>query len=348
MNVLLIIAIILIGILPILYELRVKIFDFFNVKNLFIAYFLIILPISGYVSLATNDIDPIINLDTVVFNIYYTKAILATLVGLVCFQLGYYGTGNKSIKVPAFLKTTWISTNLSLLYWTFFIVGIGSFLLFLSVNGGLSNFLKIREYFRSEGVSGQGIYMYPSTQLLAFSAFLFFFNSIIIKNKVISFFRSSITIAKVFTFFIICITPSLVFGFRSLTGIFILQFLVIWNYGYKVIPFQKIIFILILLMACFSFYGIYREIPVNEKVSFNSIQKVVSEHPQIVYGILTRVKGTETVAAVIKRLETTKEYDLGYKSVYEALTVPIPHSIWKSKPIPSSVRFTTYFFDCYR
>jgi hypothetical protein len=344
MDYFLIFAIIVVGLIPVLYEISKGIFDFFNIKNLFLVYYIIVLAVSGYYSLTTGKVDKVIGLPVEANQIYYTRALIAALIGIVGFQLGYYATSNRGIKLPSFLNSNWKPLNLSFLYYSFIIIGLLAFSIFLLLNGGLMNFLENREAFRQRGVSGQGIMMYPSTQLMAFACFLFFFSKIILRynnntltNKWMKYLLLIIVLS-------VCILPSFIFGFRSLIGISILQFLVLWNYGYKKIGTGRLIPIFLIIMLGFTIYGIVRGIPANRDINLKEIKEVLKKEPQLAYNAILRVRGTEIVASVIKRLSESKEYDLGYKAIFEAVTIPIPHLLWKNKPHTSTVRFTTYFF----
>lgn len=314
-------------------------FDFFNFRNTFIIYFLIELAVSGFISISTRQVDSIA-LDPVMFKDYYFKSLLASLLGITFFQLGYLFSGKKRLKIPSALISPWRPTNSLFLARVYFLVGFLSFSLFLIVNGGLSQFLTDIEVFRAGGISGQGILLYPSTQLLIIGVLIYFLNGI--KNNT-KWSNKRVAFISVILL-IIALLPTLIIGFRSLLLLPILQFLVIWNYAYKKIHMVKLIPVGLIFIGIFITYGIIREIPSQANISVEQALEVVSEKPELAYSAISRTKGTEVVASVIKKLEETGNYDLGYKSFFETITIFIPTVLWPNKPVASSVRFTTFFF----
>ena len=271
---------------------------------------------------------------------YFQKAFLATLLGITFFQLGYYFSSSKKFKVPKTFSKKWKRNNVYLVVVFYFLVGFLSFLILINSNGGLLNFLSNIEGFRAGGLIGQGFLMYPATTLLSIGVLIF----TIWKFKDIARYKDKNSLKKAIFLLIISILPSLLLGFRILIILPFLSFLIVYNYLYRNLDARKLIFLVSLIIGFFVIYGIYREIPPGVEITKNKVVEILEENPEIAYSFLSRSKGIEVVASVIKKLDKTKEYDLGYKSIFETLTIAVPHSLWPSKPTPSSVRFTTYFF----
>lgn len=327
------VLIIIVGILPMVIEYYFKSFDIFNFKNAFVLYYIIQLAISGIISVSTNKVSNI-SLDTVIYRSFYTKSLFASLLGIIFFQIGYYTAGKKSFVVPKVLIFNWKKLNTQLLVFCFVIIGYIAFFTLLINNGGFSQFLIDRESFRAGGLSGQGFLLYPCTQLLAIASFMSLISNM---NKQTSYFIPSLLL-------FIAILPPFIVGFRGLIILPLLSFLMIWNYSVKKINVAKIFPIGIFIVLVFTIYGIVREIPPGIEVSPSQAYQVVTQNPEILYTVVSRSKGTEIVASVIKKMEETKNYDLGYRSLFETATIFLPHFLWVTKPEPSSVRFTTYFF----
>lgn len=325
--------------IPMIMEVLLNKFDFFNVKNLFLIYFYLELPLSGIISILSKDVD-VLSLPVKENLYYYNLALLASFIGLLMFQLGYYFTTKRTLKCPLFFKSKFNTENANLLIIGLFSIGYFCFILFILLNGGVSAFMDNREEFRAGGVSGQGILLFPSTQFLIYSALIFF---LLQMKKYVHAFSFNTKITVIF-FFIICLIPSFLFGFRSLIGLPVLQFLVLWNFGVKKISLKKLVPIFSFIIFLFVGYGIVREIPPDLNISKNQIIEIVKEKPELAYSFLVRVKGVEVLAFVIKNLETSYGYEFGVKNLIETITIPIPHAIFKDKPTPSGVRFTTYFF----
>ena len=142
----------------------------------------------------------------------------------------------------------------------------------------------------------------------------------------------------------ISILPAFLMGFRGLIILPFLEFLVIFNYNFNKISFKKILPIGTVIIFLFTGYGIVRELPSNVNINYDILSDLVIKNPEILYTVVSRSKGTEVLASELKKLDETNDFDYGYKSFIEALTIFIPGKLWDGKPQPSSVRYTTYFF----
>jgi len=335
---LLVLALVIVGFGPMVLEFRAKKFDIFNIKNAFILYYIIQLGFSGLISIKSTYPSEI-GLSPVTYRGYYIEALIAALIGLLCFQLGYYFLGNSRLKIPRSWNIRFKKLNVSLVILLYFGIGFIAAAILVLKSGGLSQFLNERETFRTEGISGQGYLVYPATHLLTQAVVVYMLYIFYTKKAV-----TKIHLLSIFLLLVVSIAPAFIMGFRGLIVLPILECLVIWNYKYKVLPILKMIPISILLIVSFLIYGIVREIPPQFEVTPSMALEVIDKNPELVYAFLARSKGTEVVASEIKKLEETGEYELGYKSVIESFTIFIPGALWPDKPVPSSVRFTTYFF----
>ena len=337
LDIVLVVLMCIVGFLPQYIEYKLNKFDLFNIKNAFILYYIIQLGFSGLLSLSSNYPSEI-GLSPVYYHDYYTLALFFGLLGLVAFQLGYYKSIlGRSLKIPTILNFNWNSFNIRIILCSYFVIGGISFMLFLQSNGGLTEFLNNIGSFRADGISGQGFLLFPSTHVLSIGVMVYTINRLkktpCVKNVIIS-----------LVLLVISVIPAFFMGFRGMIVLPVLEYLVIFNYVYKKIPVVKMIPIASFLIIVFVGYGIIREIPPQLEVTTEMVLDVADKNPELVYAFLSRSKGTEVVASVIKKLEETGEYEYGYKSFFETITIFIPGALWKDKPLASSVKFTTYFF----
>jgi hypothetical protein len=206
----------------------------------------------------------------------------------------------------------------------------------LTSNGGLSAFIEQVETFRAGGISGQGYLILPFTQLLTIASSI----SLVFLAGLS---RSSESNLKKSIFLILLASlPSIILGFRSLLILPFLTYFTIYNFGFKKISIKKFIPICFIVVIVFTFYGIYREIPKGISFDIKQAYSVIESNPELLYSVVSRSKGIEVVATVIKKMEETQLYDYGYKGLIESITVP--HFLWEGKPETGTVRFTTYFF----
>lgn len=335
MNVFLVILISFVAFVPIFLEIQRKQFDAFNIKNAFILYYVIQLGFSGLISLYADlpselSINPILDVK------FYTQSFYAALLGLICFQFGYYFTNNTTLKIPVFFKFKWKKSNVYFVLFFFSIFGIISFFLLIKNYGSIGEFIANRESFRTNEMTGQGIFVYPSTHLFNLGVLIFILFRL--NNNKKGFLFLAILL-------LISILPSVVLGFRAFMILPILEFVLIINYCYKKINLRKVIPIGVLFMLVFVVLGVYREIPPEIEISPSAALEVVKNNPQLAYSFLSRSKGNEIVATVLKKTEKTHEHEYVFSAIFEMFTIFIPSAIWSDKPIPNSVKFTTYFFE---
>jgi hypothetical protein len=334
---LLIFLIILVGLGPLFLEIKYNIFELFNIKNSFIIYYILQFGVSGFISIKTKNVSQIA-LDPILYKDYYIKALIAALLGLVFFQLGYYFTRFKYSYSSLKKYNKWSSINKNSIIALYFLIGLFAFVKFLTSNGGLSAFLDQVEAFRAGGISGQGYLILPFTQLLTIASSISLVFAAGHSNSSRSNFKNSIFLI------IIASLPSLILGFRSLLILPFLTYFTIYNFAFKKINFKKFIPISFIVLIVFTFYGIYREIPKGISFDMKQAYSVIEGNPELLYSVVSRSKGIEVVATVIKKMEETQLYDYGYKILIEAATILVPHFLWEGKPETGSVRFTTYFF----
>ena len=137
---LLVILMVIVGLTPIAWEIKQNKFDFFNLKNPFILYFIIQLGASGLITFSTRQASEI-GLDPIVFYEKYLEALILSTVALLLFQLGYYTRRRNALVLPNFILRPWSRTRHLTITLVSFMLGFLAFGLLLAVTGGLSQFL---------------------------------------------------------------------------------------------------------------------------------------------------------------------------------------------------------------
>ena len=133
MDVTLVFIMCIVGFYPMYLEIKSGEFDLFNIKNAFILYFIIQLGFSGLISI-NSKYPSEIGISHTAYSFYYTKAFLFSLIGLFFFQLGYYLTSNKTIKINDKIGFVWKSKQVYVVIYFFLVIGFFAFLLFLKSN----------------------------------------------------------------------------------------------------------------------------------------------------------------------------------------------------------------------
>jgi hypothetical protein len=332
----LIVSMLAIGFAPMAYEISKGRFDFFNLKNTFIIYFVIQLGLSGLATIYL-DMPSDIGLDTVTQRADYDYALLISTIGLLCFQIGYHSRRARREWIPSAIKRQWSTPKLHTMVCLYILMGMFGFVAIVQINGGLSSFLASREEFRAGGLVGLGIFLFPATGMMAIAALAHLLQY---TGKAMT----RIGYAKAVAVLCIALLPAYFLGFRSAIALPILQFVVAWNYTRKRLPPGKIALVSLSIVGLFTFYGISRAIPSETGFNFDDFARIATERPELVYGVISRSRGTEVVAAVTAKLEQTGEYEYGWPSALETLTIIIPKAIWPDKPQAISERFANYFF----
>ncbi len=333
----LIFLILLTGLLPILLEIKDKKFDLFNIKNSFIVYYILQFGFSGFISIYYKNVSSI-SLDPTIYKEFYLKALLAAVLGMFFFQSGYYLTRFRLRHLSQKYYNKWRLVNKNFVVIFYFLIGLFAFIAFLYSNGGLNSFIDQVETFRAGGISGQGYLILPFTQLLTIAASI---NLIYASNSTIN---SKSSLHKSIFLIFIASLPSSILGFRSLLILPFLTYLTIYNFCVKKITLKRFFPIGVIVVIVFTFYGIYREVPKGVSFDLQQAYSTAVDNPELLYSVISRSKGVEVVATVIKKMEETQLYDYGYRGVFESLTILVPHFLWEGKPETGTVRFTTYFF----
>jgi oligosaccharide repeat unit polymerase len=313
----------------IFYEIKSGKFVLFNPKNLFLFYFFLIFFVSTFYSIYFGT-DPI-NLGLHSNIDIYIQAQILVNICLLFFLFGYH------IKIPIInfqKKKEQLSLQKTEFLFIFsLIIGYSALFLFLVKQGGYNSFLLNRESWRSSNISGEGVYMFPATFLI-FLSFQFY-----LTPRIKNFSRFKLLILT-----ITILIPAYLIGFRSLMVIPIIQLLFTYHFIVKGFATSRLLSLSVIFLLFFTITALYRIIPKEVELSIDDKFEIISNNPEIIFNSINRVRGIEVLSTVMKKLDETHKHRNGFKIIYEAITIPIPHFLWSSKPESSGVAFTKFFF----
>jgi oligosaccharide repeat unit polymerase len=323
--------------LPLFIEAKNKRFDLFNLKNIFLIYLL--LQIGVYESIYT-----IFDIEESWYrpsDYYVNYAISLAIVGTICFQISYYVTPKVKFKKHGVVHH--IEKQRAVLYSLLLIVFCYlMFLYLLFINDGLFNFLDNLQSWRSVGMTGQGIYIFPATSMLSISVILFL-TKYADKEKL-----NNKTKLKLVLMLLFALVPPLVIGFRGLVITPIIHFMIVFRESLVTgISRVKTIVFVILITVAYTAYGIYRqwgEINTDKPSLFDGLRIFIEVRPELALDVFLRSKGTDVVGTVISQLDVTGQYNGFMDSLIEAISILAPRAM-VDKPDPLSVQFSMIFFD---
>jgi oligosaccharide repeat unit polymerase len=324
---------ILLCLAPILTEIAKGKFNFFNLKNPFLIYISIQIGISGLLTLYSAT-DTETGLNPIVYEEYYTKTFLFSIISIIFFHLGYYTTTIKA-SIPRLMRKSFSKKKLIITIYILIIIGYYAFFNLILSYGGISNFIENREEFRAGGLVGKGYLIFPATAFPTIASLL----SIFYFQK-----KDLFTKLKLISILILSLIPASLLGFRGLILIPLIQFMLVWHYSHSPLNFKKILPIIVIIISIFTIYGAIRDMSTDKGISVETLLERTTENPELITAIFSRSKGSEVISTVIENLDRTNAYELGWRSIIESVTIFIPKFIWSEKPEPASVRFTTYFF----
>ncbi len=303
---------------------RLSLFDF---KYIFEVYYIICLPLCNfaydYWGLGYND-------DRTAYlfvDFDRTRIGILILVGFVCFVLGHCLCYNISLKIRGgLLLRNWKENRIKPVLIFLVIAGYLSFLVLVMKGGGLHQFLRNIQSFRNTGLVGNGLWLYSCSDLLGM-CFLIYMIS-----------RKKISTFPFFVMLLICVVPSVFLGFRGKALALLLESTAVYYVYIKKISLKRVLMIISVIGGLFVAYGLIRD----RGIGTGSLSDFTIGET-LVYSLF-RVQGSEIFGVVLNQLDFTRDYQYGYKTLVEALTILIPHAIWPGKPTPKSVVFSETFF----
>jgi len=206
--------------------------------------------------------------------------------------------------------------------------------IFLRSEGGLQAFLANREYWRTFGVQGQGLFQISVALWLPTAALL---PMMLLTKRDESRWKT----ARRLGFLCVCLVPVFLLGFRALILIPILQGIAILHYLRKRISVNAFVWFAVLLTAVLTLYGVSRSIQGNA----SELVEAAGSQQALDY-VLFRTPGTDLVATILSN-KPSQHFEYGLRGVIESATIVIPRGVWPGKPVSWGERFTTTFFGDY-
>lgn len=321
-------------IIQVLTEYRHHTFQLFNPKYIFELYYLIILPFPNFIIDALK----IQVTDTRTAHLFtgidrFTVS-LCIMVGFFCFVVGTAVFQRVRFKPWWFLNVEWKEKRVRPLCFILIIFGYASFFVMMRRAGGISSFLNNIQAFRNTGLIGQGFLIYPATNLLSMCFMIF----MVTRDKEDHSFRAKL---KFVFMLLLCTFPSMLMGFRGKALCTYLEVIALYYMYERKIKLGTLIKIVISFIVVFTAYGIFREL---NSLSSSTLVYVLNNRPDLMFNSILRIKGSEIFGVVYKQLQSTHDFQYGYKTIFEALTIMIPHGLWPGKPVAKSVLFSETFF----
>jgi oligosaccharide repeat unit polymerase len=330
-----IVALFVVGLLPLAKEWSVGKFDFFHLKNLFIFYYLVQFAVyPAYALIIGQTTIPWMDFRAAATRHSYSMVTLWALIGLIVFQLGTrLAIGRKLASVIPNCRE--LGVYRLWLCWVF--IGIGAFALvaLFERQGGFEEFFFNLGRWRAVDLIGQGYLLYPATGMISTAALILFVRAI----------REGRGLTLPSVFYGFCLLPTLLTGFRVGVAIAVLQWLATWHYTCRRFTLRVLS---ILAVSAYAFLAIYGAVRVNvEGGGLSSAALQLNGDASTTWlAVLNRSSGTDIVGIVFDRIEETRNYRYFWPSFVEAATILVPRSIWQDKPTPLGIQFGGEFmFD---
>jgi oligosaccharide repeat unit polymerase len=327
-----------IALFPVIWELYTHQFDPLNPRNLFVLYYTIILGVYPLYILKSGEVMlPWLEPQSSYNQPSYLLAVALSTIGLQLFYFGYYQRIGKVIGNSLPEVSSWSNKRAILVTPFVMLFGFGSAYILFAGQGGVQNFIQNIAYWRALGSVGNGPLVYPATGLLSTASLIFFISYIYKHNN-----RSGVLLGVIV--FCLSLIPSILLGFRATLIPPILQITVLWNYLYKPLSWKKIIIYVSLLFFILTMYGLVRENVEAGRSGLDVFSLGEFGLDIILKPLFLRTPGTEMVVNIIQKMDSGRDYQYFWGSIFESLTILIPHAIWSEKQI-SMMKFGREIMD---
>ena len=307
--------------------------DFLSPIVLFQIYFFVQLPLNLFfghnfdfprfqrISTLSPDID-IINLG---FYILFSQSIILMFYYLFRFK----GSGFKEF------KNHWPAQYVNYCCIGLFALGYVAFAYLIYVNGGYAAFVEQREFWRTQGSIGQGWILFPATTMLSTTACAVMLNNKEKFTGFAGFFRLALI-------YISAILPSSQLGFRSFVLLPLIQIVFFYHFYIRRVNILFAILVGFFFVIVFTIAGMEREVPSSTFGGGYSeyLLSMFYARPDLVFSVFLRSMGADISQITIDSVNTIGNFKLFYPILIEALTVPIPQTLWPDKPVSLSVQFS--------
>jgi oligosaccharide repeat unit polymerase len=327
--------IICLALVPLLCEASQKVLDPLNPRNLFLFSFS--LQFGFYPLVIMTGGERVMALSFAVeygVEHYYVYAQTLAVLGLISFLWGY--SSRLAERMVRFLpKPRPLDAHRTKrLIWFLFIAGYLGIAIFLKSEGGLQAFLANREYWRTFGVQGEGLFLISVNLWLPASALLLMI--LLTKSN-----EPRLKTVRRFGFLCVCLVPVFFLGFRFTIVIPILQGIAVLHYCRKRISLSAFVCSAVLLSAFMTLYGLSRSLQGNA----SDLVEAVGPQAALTQ-VFFRTQGTDLVATILSN-KPSQHFEYGLKGAIEAATIVVPRGVWPSKPVSWGEQFSTTFFGDY-
>lgn len=328
------IGLILLGCLPIWADwVRGKL-DLFNLRNLFLGYYVLQFGVWAVWIVATGETKFLSSVAA--WKIELQLALVYAILGLIAFFMGYRARIGLAIarRLPYF-SVQWDSFRLAILTAGLLVLGIYSFYHIISDWGGLWEYVGELGSARLQGIRGKGYFLLMAWFFPTVSLLIFYSKALETRLKV--YYTLSILVSLVVVF----IGASL--GFRAFLILPFLQVLCFRHYLRRRLRFQlKFLAIILPLAMLINIYSYYRDIPLRDLESDVVVSTLMDTEFWLGSGerLLRRFSGIETLTLVVDRTQT---FEYGRDSLLYLLTFPVPRALWPEKPTPINTFLVTVY-----
>jgi len=309
-------------------------FDLFNLKNAFVAYYLLTFGVWALWILATGEWRlgrGAVRESSLEISLAYAS------LGLLAFHLGYYLQAGRRIGrlLPSF-SPHWDPLRGASLATAFLFLGTASACYLIRSQGGFSSYVAQLGAARARVMSGSG-YMYLMSWFLPAVALLISYGRAVRPGG-----RSSLLTS---VSLVIVMGFGLVLGYRATLVFPLLQLACMHHYLRERIRLRPKYLATVLLAALtFGLYGYYRDVPlakIEPSTVANDLQSS-SFWERVGNTALGRFHGIEIFSAVVERFTRP---DYGRASLQYLVTAAIPRSLYPEKASPALEFYAAFFRD---
>lgn len=314
----------------IIYDLYYGKFDIFRFRYFFQLYYFIQLPLMncmyGLMDMPFKDLRMLYPVDEA---LRYEVSVMI-MIGHTFLALGLM-IGSK-LKICKLQPNThfWNQKRTRIIIILGVFLQILSFIYIVNIYGGVSGFLgNLSEWRYDGGARGKGIFLF---WIQSFPALVSCLMVYYLQDK----YNTKKFRIVYILYFLFSITLILIMGYRGQAFYFFIVWLMSYHFLYKKVQMKTVITLFMGALGSIFLIGLIRGCieagaPIDQ--IFTHIDDVQT---LLIYSPLFRIEGSEIFARVIVM---TDEYRWGWESIYEAMTIMIPGSIW-DKPEPTFFAFS--------